>query len=524
MRISGFASGMDIDNMVKELMQAKREPLNKLNQQMQLLQWKRESYREVSTKIVSFRNDKLFSLTNTFAMNAKKAEVTGINNSAISVAASNSSTNLDIEIQVDQVATAAQAKIKMVSNTPGGQVTRDTVLSDITGGDNVLPLFINGTEITGVSSSDKVSTLLSKINQSGAGVTASFDTATQTIYLTNKQTGRTDLNGNDTSKVRISSDVDGTLPSSGIFNNPDHAEAQNAKYRIGAKGSIEDLVFIESSSNTINYDGLTVTLKQPTKNGDNAYDTLTISTKPDTDKLIEAVKSFVNDYNSLIASINSKLDEERYRKYAPLSDDQKKEMSEDEIKLWNEKAQSGMLKNDDIVSSLISDVRTAITGSVKTSDGEFSIFKAGISTGKWNEGGKLVIENEEALRSAIEQNPGQFIDFFSSKGTTVTETQKKEGVRYNEDTGIFNRISSLMNDTLSRLADRAGTSRVSSDLSSAFMPASQMGEQARDLDLRISDMKSRLTRLETSYYKQFTAMETAINKYNSISGGLQSYL
>ena len=54
MRINGFASGMDIDSMVKELMQAKREPLNKLNQQKQLLDWKREAYRELSSKMVGF--------------------------------------------------------------------------------------------------------------------------------------------------------------------------------------------------------------------------------------------------------------------------------------------------------------------------------------------------------------------------------------------------------------------------------------------------------------------------------------
>ena len=50
-RITGLASGMDIDDIVSKLMQTERAPLDKLKQKKQTLEWQRDSYREVNTKI-----------------------------------------------------------------------------------------------------------------------------------------------------------------------------------------------------------------------------------------------------------------------------------------------------------------------------------------------------------------------------------------------------------------------------------------------------------------------------------------
>lgn len=71
MRISGLASGMDIDSMVKKLMTAESIPLNKLNQQKQLTEWKRDGYRQVSTKLVTF-NEKLTNFSFSSAIDSKK--------------------------------------------------------------------------------------------------------------------------------------------------------------------------------------------------------------------------------------------------------------------------------------------------------------------------------------------------------------------------------------------------------------------------------------------------------------------
>lgn len=505
MRISGFASGMDIDSMVKELMQAKRAPLDKLNQQKQLLDWKREAYRSQSTKMVSFLYDKLSSLKSTFSTQGKTASLSG-DTSAVNVQASNSATSLPVTVEVTKVATAAQVQAEFTG------ITRSTLLQDILPDTAGNKIYVNGVEVSFDPSVDTMQSLVQKINNKAGNVaTASFDSATGTLSIASKKVGAD-------SSLQVTGDL---FKSSVAGTDVINGSGSGAQFKINGVDSTQLLtnkaITVDSNnSNIINYDGMQITLK--------SLGTVTVETKPDTDKLVNAVKSFIEDYNSLIGSINGKLGEERYRSYAPLTEDQKKEMNEDDIKLWQEKAQSGMLKSDDILSSVVSGMRTALTSKVTTPEGDISIFSMGISTGKWNEGGKLVIENEDQLKQMIELNPEQVINFFSGVGTSVSDEDKKKGVKYNEDTGIFNRLSNLLNEGLNRLAERAGTSRISSDINSILLASSQLGMESRDLNNRIADMKDRLSRLETSYYKQFTAMESAMNKYNAQSGSLSSFL
>ena len=56
LRISGLASGMDIDQMVSELMRAHRTRVDKSYQQKQILQWQREDYRTINSKLLALRN------------------------------------------------------------------------------------------------------------------------------------------------------------------------------------------------------------------------------------------------------------------------------------------------------------------------------------------------------------------------------------------------------------------------------------------------------------------------------------
>jgi flagellar hook-associated protein 2 len=81
-------------------------------------------------------------------------------------------------------------------------------------------------------------------------------------------------------------------------------------------------------------------------------------------------------------------------------------------------------------------------------------------------------------------------------------------------------MKKISNATLGKLAETAGTSKYSSDLTASFLTNSTMGTNLLNLDKRIDDLTDKLTMRETNYYKKFTAMETAINKYNNISSSL----
>jgi len=54
-RVTGIASGMDIEGTVKKLMAAEKIPLDKLFQKKQLAEWKRDEFRTMSTKLMDLR-------------------------------------------------------------------------------------------------------------------------------------------------------------------------------------------------------------------------------------------------------------------------------------------------------------------------------------------------------------------------------------------------------------------------------------------------------------------------------------
>ena len=105
--------------------------------------------------------------------------------------------------------------------------------------------------------------------------------------------------------------------------------------------------------------------------------------------------------------------------YQPLTEAQKSTMSEDEIKKWEEKAKQGTLRNDTAISSIVSNMRTAIYSVGTDKDAKYNaLFNIGITTSaEYKDGGKLVI-NEEKLKAAIEANPEAVSDLFTRAADT----------------------------------------------------------------------------------------------------------
>lgn len=58
------------------------------------------------------------------------------------------------------------------------------------------------------------------------------------------------------------------------------------------------------------------------------------------------MKTFVDDYNKIMDKIYDLVTEKKDSDYPPLTEAQKEEMSEDEIKDWEKKAKQGILRND----------------------------------------------------------------------------------------------------------------------------------------------------------------------------------
>ncbi|WP_325168707.1 flagellar filament capping protein FliD [Paenibacillus sp. S28] len=510
LRINGF-SGMDIDSMVKQLMTAKRAPLDKLNQQKTYLSWQRDSYREMNSKVFAFKAK--LSATDLFGktsnMTAQTAVVDG-NKDAIKAEASANASSVPMSVTVTKLATKAtvestgEINIKDSSGPTPTKASLNTTIGNLNGyvaatdpaptddKPETFQIKVNDVEFN-FSTKDTISNVLSKINNSSANVVAAFDEVSGKFSITAKDYG-TDK------KVSISEGDygnTGTKTSSllGLLNLKG-ATVQGGKdgeveiNTLDSSGKVVGTNKFTTKDNTLTVNGISLTFLKET--GSNPA---TITTTIDTSKAVETIKSFIDTYNDLLNTMNTKVDEEKYRDFPPLTDEQRAAMKETEITAWEAKAKSGLLKNDDILKDTITAMRSVINNSI----GQLS--SMGITTGQYYEGGKLYLD-EDKLKQALQSNPQQLSNVFQGSD------------------GIVSKLSTTMTNTLQKFSDRAGTNRFSGDLSAAFKDESVMGKQMKEYTSRISDLMKRLDDQETRYYQQFSAMETAMNQLQSQSSSL----
>lgn len=179
---------------------------------------------------------------------------------------------------------AALGAIK--TSAPLAGANFNTTISD--GGSGAGAFMINGVTINFNAATDSVANVLSRINSSNAGVTASYDATNDRFTLTNKTTGDVgialqDLTGNFLAATRLSS---GTLQ-----------RGNNLLYSInGGPQLISQSNTITESSSGLT--GLSVTaLKQGA--------TTTVDVTSDTDKIKTAIADFVTEYNKTQSLLDS---------------------------------------------------------------------------------------------------------------------------------------------------------------------------------------------------------------------------
>lgn len=279
------------------------------------------------------------------------------------------------------------------------------------------------------------------------------------------------------------------------------------------------LTAAQTSLNTVNNDKVTY---QNAYNTKVAADSMTVPTgttvapvtltsSTDTDNMVTKIKEFVDTYNGLIANINSKLKESYDRNYQPLTEEQKKDMEADQITSWETKAKKGLLRNDSILTNGLYDLRRTFSSNIaglgdSTID---SLAEIGITTSSvTSDRGKLVI-NEDKLRAAIEKNPDQVASIFTKTGEVTTKTVN--GKKVTEDSrGIAQRLRDELKDFTTNIEKKAGKT---TSTNQTFT----IGKRLAEIEDKISSWEDRLGDIESRYWKQFTAMETAINKANSQS-------
>ncbi|MBY6270854.1 MAG: flagellar hook protein [Caldibacillus debilis] len=347
-------------------------------------------------------------------------------------------------------------------------------------------------DIITVDASASLNVIISEINKSSAGVVAVYDSFTDQITLTRAKTGNFNNNPAEYGGqeiVTIGAFLNDVLQFGGV---PEYG-GENAKFMINGLET-------ERFANSFTIDGVTFTLKG-TFDAAQTGSPVTISVTTDVDAVYENIKAFVDKYNEIITKINAKLLEKRYRDFPPLTDEQKKEMKEQEIQLWEEKAKSGLLRSDPILSGALNSFRLALYGKVENASvpEEYKfLFNIGITTSTdYSERGILVID-EKKLKEAIEKNPDAVYNLFAATGQTDSEK------------GIAQRLTDSVDRAMNAIYEKAGKAYWTEDQYT-------IGRILDDLNDRIDRFEDRMMKIEARYYRQFTAMEQAILRSNQQS-------
>lgn len=511
LRIGGLASGMDIDQLVSDLMKAERIPLDKLTQKKQYLSWQRDDFREMNTLLQGL-DQSIFD--NVFLQKSFiEKKISSSNENAVSAVAISSQSNVSNQIEVVKLAQAASWKsavdVKVTSGSfeeaadqtikaranmdlkfkvkdPGASAYRDVTFT--------------------VNAGDTIDSVMSKINSSGLGISA----MRASIYVENDATPEPD--GTYQNRVIFTSNKTGSGgeilaadPNTDTFLKDlgfaTTATATPNEYslnidKVGVDATVKINGYqMEQKSNVFTINGIQYTIKST-----NAGSPTTVSTSTDVDKIYTNIKSFVDKYNESIDKINTKLKAERYRDYTPLTDKQKESMTEKQVELWEEKARSGLLRNDSTLSRALSSLRMDLYTRVGTDtdnvNNDFDqLSEIGITTSSnYQEGGKLMI-SEAKLREAIEKDPNAVYQLFANEGSTY------------ESKGLARRLRDTVKQSMDGIVEKAGNSMKTNNQFS-------IGKLLNGVDSQISRFEGRLSQIEDRYWRQFTAMEKAIQRSN----------
>lgn len=364
-------------------------------------------------------------------------------------------------------------------------------------------LTVNGVSIGKYNKDTALETVLNDINSNTeAGVSVSFSKTTNQFVFTAKETGAG-------GRVEIGGELGERLFGKVNVTDKDHYTAgQDAKFTATINGQKMEF---SRSSNTFDLDGMSITLNGTfeVKDGETP---VTFSSKTDTDKIIDVVKTMVEDYNAIVSEVKKAysdmpLEKSDGSRYKPLTDEDKADMTESEIKAYEEKAKTGILFMDRDLSSLYSALRSAVAPG--GSDGSF-LRSIGIKT-SYEDGLTTLSLDENALREALEQNPDQVKDAFTkSKENGAASDGLMASIQK-----VTDRYAATTGATKGILIEKAG-----SKYSPSAALKNTLLEQMKDIDKQVDKWQAKMSDKVDYYTNKFTQLEMLIAQMNSQSSSL----
>lgn len=301
------------------------------------------------------------------------------------------------------------------------------------------------------------------------------------------------------------------------------AEITGDSVSVGGPGNVSGLTVIkasdarivldgatmESSSNVISINNMTFNLK-----GVTGANEISFTVSDNADGTYDLIKGFVKEYNALLKEMNGLYDAKTAKGYEPLTSEEKEAMSDDEVEKWEKKIKDSLLRRDETISSVTNSMRSSLLQSVTVDGKSYSLASFGIRTSTdYTEKGLLHIYGDSEDNS------------YASETNLLRETLEggsKAIERNLTPDALMKTISGLCQNLYDTMTKKMERSSISSALT--FYNDKQMETQSKEYATQIKQWDKKLATMESRYYKQFTAMEVAMNKLQNQSSSLASLL
>ncbi|MCL2754646.1 MAG: flagellar filament capping protein FliD [Oscillospiraceae bacterium] len=374
---------------------------------------------------------------------------------------------------------------------------------------------VNGRKID-LTANMSMQQLATAVSNAGAGVNMNFSALSNSFNVNSVAFGtgaNIDFSGTDSAiltKLGLNVGEISRFQGDGVTSNPAFSQSTPG-LRQGTNLVIEvNNQRIETTGNSFTIDGTTFTFAAHA-----AEDTeFRVEVGRNPGAAVDAVKSFVDSYNSLIRDISlGMLAERPSTGYHFLTDWDISEMgmTEMQVSQWNTMAGKGLLYNNRTIAAVMQAMRNTLTATV----GGFGIHNIVGNDGtpalrqsqNWREMGQLEF-NETAFREALERDPEKIMQLFAGENGIMTRMQDE-----------INRAINTMGpeSTHGTLVRRAGLATGLTANNNALQ------DRIKSLNNTITTLQARHEKQQERFWRMFTNMERQFASLNAQSDQINGF-
>lgn len=503
-KLSGMASGLDTESMVKELVSAYSLKKVNLEKTQTKSEWTQEAWKDLNTNIYSFYTGALSKMK--MASSFSNMKTVGVSDpTKATVTANSKAPNGTQTVEIQQLAKAGYltgSKIKTLADLePNANTTK---MQDLGLNGQPIKITVGGKEkMVTVIGSESLAEFSARFKKE-TGISASFDSDQKRFVLNSESGIENDFTMTaDATTINALSKLG--LATSDQYTNlslPVPVTTAFKQDAVDSKILVNGAEYI-SGSNKVVVNGLTINATQVTNGA------ITITTAMDTKGIYDMVKDFYKGYNDIINQITSLYNADSAKGYAPLSDEEKESMTDDQVEKWEQKIKDSLFRRDDTLNGVINTMVSSIERGVEIDGKTYYSSSFGIATLGY-------------MKAEANQQNAYHIDGDKDDSTTASKTDKLTAAIENDP----DMVSKFMNKMADNLYSAITTKMSSTSLRSAYTLYNDkaMKEEQTQLESTIKDWEKKTKTYEDYWYGKFSDMETSMTKLNAQTSQLTQLL